>query len=232
MRCTTRPQDWATLAVAVAALVFVVAAFRGQHLWAGAAGFLVVVSAIAARGWSRAYPGPMPFAMRWVLFLFPHGPRYLERMLRPLGGERILEIGPGVGHHAFHIAPLLRPNGALDVADIQQEILDAVGRDAVLGGITNIVPTRADAQSLPYADATFDAAYLSAVLGEIPDQRAALRELRRVLKVDGRLVIGEVILDPDYVPLSRLRVDADSMGLVFEDKVGAAAAYFARFRAR
>jgi ubiquinone/menaquinone biosynthesis C-methylase UbiE len=36
------------------------------------------------------------------------------------------------------------------------------------------------------------------VLGEIPDSAAALREIRRVLKPDGRLVVGELFGDPHF----------------------------------
>ncbi len=39
--------------------------------------------------------------------------------------------------------------------------------------------------------ATFDAAFLITVLGEIPDQEEALEELARVLKPGGRLVVGD-----------------------------------------
>ena len=48
-------------------------------------------------------------------------------------------------------------------------------------GLTNVTPTQSDATAMPYEDATYDAAYLTTVLGEIPDQDAALRELARVL---------------------------------------------------
>ena len=64
-------------------------------------------------------------------------------------------------------------------------------RRARRAGVHNIVASRGDAERLPYPDGQFDAAYLIGVLGEIPDQTAALRELRRVLKPEGRLVIGE-----------------------------------------
>ena len=56
---------------------------------------------------------------------------------------------------------------------------------------------------MPYADDSFDAAYLVTVLGEIPDQGAALRELRRVVKPGGRIVVGELFGDPHMVTRKR-----------------------------
>lgn len=231
MAPSMRPQDWASCAAAGATVVFVAALLGGHAALAGGAGIAGLSSVVAARVWSRKYPGPMASALRWVLPLFPHATRSLKKILSPRSGERILEIGPGVGNHALAMAPLLHPAGSLAVLDIQQEMLDALVWRAAANATENIIrPTRADAQNLPYRDATFDGAYVSAVLGEIPDQKKALRELRRVLKPDGRLVVGEVVLDPDYVSLSHLRQEAASAGLVFETMVGLELAYFARFR--
>jgi ubiquinone/menaquinone biosynthesis C-methylase UbiE len=115
--------------------------------------------------------------------------------------------------------------------DIQQEMLDTVVRRAAAAGIANILPTRADGQYLPYSDSTFDGVYLSAALGEIPDQRAALREIRRVLKPHGRFVVAEVLIDPDYVPISKLRAMAEGVGFAFDEKLGLGFAYAGRFRA-
>jgi ubiquinone/menaquinone biosynthesis C-methylase UbiE len=175
----------------------------------------------------------MPYLFRWVLRLprGPQSPRNLKRILQPRSGERILEIGPGIGTHALPIASSLLPNGALDVLDVQQEMLDNVNRRAARRGITNIVATRGDALSLPYSDHTFDAAYMIGVLGEVPDQAAALREIRRVLKPAGRLIVGEVVVDPDYIALARLKKEASEAGLIFEEKAGPFMAYFALFRA-
>src|SRR5215213_8479691 len=108
-------------------------------------------------------------------------------------------------------------------------MLDHTMRRAVEHGISNLAPAQGDARRLPYPDASFDAAYLVAVLGEIPDQEAALRELARVLKPDGRLVVGELFGDPHWVRPGRLRMRAEDAGLLLERRSGSALGYFARF---
>ena len=50
-------------------------------------------------------------------------------------------------------------------------------------------------------------------LAEIPDKVTALRELRRVLKQRGRVFIGEVLLDPDYVSPRALQEKAKGPGV-------------------
>lgn len=226
-------QGWAFSGEIVAAVVAIAAAIGGQLLWAAAAAVFAVSAAIAARVWSRKDPGPMPYLMRGVLFMprGPQSPQHLKQTLQPHSGERILEIGPGIGIHALPVASALLPDGVLHVLDVQQEMLDGLNRRAAKAGITNIVARRGDAQMLPYPDHTFDAAYLIGVLGEIPDGAAALAELRRVLKPAGRLVIGEVLIDPDYISFTTLKEKAEGAELIFEQKTGSMIAYFAAFHA-
>lgn len=140
MRYAMRPHDWASLAAIIAAVFFVSSVFLGQLLLASITGLIVVSGVLAARSLSRKYPGPMPYAMRCVLFLVPHAPRYLKRMLQPVAGERVLEIGPCLGHHALAIAPLLHPDGALHVLDLQQPMLNAIMRRTVAAGMTMSYP--------------------------------------------------------------------------------------------
>lgn len=180
----------------------------------------------------RKNPSACPYEQRFFLEV-PHPfltRTRVRRILAPQPGERVLEVGPGTGYYTLDIAEQIAPDGVLDILDLQQEMLDHTMRKASEGHITNIVPTQGDAQELPYPDDTFDAAYMAVTLGEIPEQDAILRELRRVLKPGGRLVVGEIFGDPHMVPFGSLRARAEAAGLRFEERLGGKLAYFARFR--
>jgi ubiquinone/menaquinone biosynthesis C-methylase UbiE len=181
--------------------------------------------------WWRRNPSACPYNQRfWVEAPHPFITRErLREALEPADGERVLEVGPGTGYYAIPVAQWLEPSGRLDVFDIQREFLDHTMRSAAERGLDNVSATQGDAQSLPYGDYTFDAAYLVSVLGEVPDQDAALRELRRVIKPGGRLVVGELFGDPHMVTEKALRRRADAAGLRFERRVGPRFGYFARF---
>ncbi|MDQ5828148.1 MAG: class I SAM-dependent methyltransferase [Chloroflexota bacterium] len=181
----------------------------------------------------RKDPSACPYALRFSLEL-PHPfvtRSRLREILSPEPDQRVLEIGPGTGYYALHAARWLEPDGTLDVLDIQLEMLEHTMRRAHALGISNIVPTRGDAQALPYPDGHFDAAYLVATLGEVPDKERALRELRRVLKRGGRLVVGEVLLDPHRVSFDELRRLTETVGLDHERTLKGSLGYFAAFRA-
>lgn len=193
----------------------------------------LAAAAIAGGLWYRRKTTPFPYSQRWMLDKeFPYLTRErLCRVLAPQPGERILEIGPGTGLFSVPIAKLLEPGGKLDVFDIQQVMLDHTLRVATEQNVGNIAATRGDARCLPYAEATFDGAFMMTVLGEIRDQEAALAELRRVLKADGRLVVGEFIFDWHAVPLGLLRRRAERQGFGFEGRLGPRLSYIARFSA-
>jgi protein-L-isoaspartate O-methyltransferase len=190
-----------------------------------------VGTVVAAALWWRSNPSACPYRQRfWVEA--PHPlitRRRLREVLSPRPGERVLEVGPGTGYYTLDVAHWLSPSGRLDIFDLQQEMLDHTMRRVRERGLTNVTASHGDAGRLPYRDATFDAAFLVTVLGEIPDQDAALAELARVLKPGGRLVVGELFGDPHWVRPARLRRRAEAAGLSFLQRAGSPAGYFARF---
>jgi ubiquinone/menaquinone biosynthesis C-methylase UbiE len=68
------------------------------------------------------------------------------------------------------------------------------------------------------------------VLGEFPDQAAALRELRRVVKPSGRIVVGELFGDPHMVTFRALSDRAAAAGLEVDRKLGGRLWHFTRLR--
>jgi ubiquinone/menaquinone biosynthesis C-methylase UbiE len=181
--------------------------------------------------WWRRNPSACPYNQRfWVQAPHPGITRKrLLEALSPAPGERILEIGPGTGYYTFDVAERVG-DGRVEIFDIQQEMLDHVMAQAAQRGAANVHPTLGDAQALPYDDASFDGVFLVTVLGEIPDQQQALREIARVLRPGGRLVVGELFGDPHMVTSGKLRERAGAAGLEFERRVGTPLAFFARFR--
>lgn len=225
-------QAWAFLTSLAATVLSIAALLRGRLAWVLVWAVVAAASWMAARRWNQESPTPFPHVLRWFLRLPRpfHSPARLLRILQPRAGERLLEIGPGIGTHSFPIASSLAPDGILDLLDVQREMLDQIRRRARKTAITNIASTQGDATRLPYSDDAFDGAYLIGVLGEIPDGDAALRELWRVLKPHGRLVVGEFFIDPDFSPLGSLERRVTRAGFALQATLGFALVYFARFQ--
>jgi ubiquinone/menaquinone biosynthesis C-methylase UbiE len=201
---------------------------------------LMVATVLAALTLVMAYrirrmrddPSGLPYEQRlWTEFPRPFLTRArLGEMLMLEGNERVLEVGPGTGYYTLHVVGWLSPGGTLQILDIQQQMLEHTMRRARDIGAENIIPTQGDARELPYQDNAFDAAYLVATLGEVPEQHRVLEELRRILKPGGRLIVGEGQPDPHMVSFQTLRGLAEAAGLAFEQRTGGPLGYFASFK--
>ena len=130
---------------------------------------------LAVALWWRRNPSACPYGQRfWIETPHPFITRArLRTALAAQPGERVLEVGPGTGYYTLDVADWISPGGTVDIFDLQQEMLDHTLRRAKERGITNITAARGDARELPYPSENLDAAFLVAVLGEIPDQEAA-----------------------------------------------------------
>jgi SAM-dependent methyltransferase len=118
--------------------------------------------------------------------------RSLER-LALVAGEAVLEVGCGTGVFLPGLATLVGPAGRVVGLDHAPAFL-AQSRErlatADLAGRVELV--EADAQHLPFDDATFDAAHCERVLMHVEDPAGAIREMQRVVRPGGRLVVAEV----------------------------------------
>jgi ubiquinone/menaquinone biosynthesis C-methylase UbiE len=151
--------------------------------------------------------------------------RLLE-VLAPRAGERILEVGCGTGYYALHVARDLLPAGSLEMLDAQPQLLEAAIRSAREQRLVNVAATLGDARYLPYDADEFDAVYLVAALGDAQDHDTAMRELARVVRPRGRIVIGELYGDPHRIGVTALRASAQRAGLSVTRSVDAGFACF------
>jgi ubiquinone/menaquinone biosynthesis C-methylase UbiE len=156
-------------------------------------------------GWLRerfGRGGPIPFSQASVLehplrpLIHPRGATL--RKFRFKSGDTVLELGPGIGYFTVEASRMVGSEGRILCLDIQPQMIGALRRRLDEQQIANVHPMVSNALKLPLADDSVDAAYLVAVLGEIPDRPRALAELRRALKPGGVLSISESLTDPDY----------------------------------
>jgi ubiquinone/menaquinone biosynthesis C-methylase UbiE len=104
------------------------------------------------------------------------------------GYDRSLEIGAGTGYFSLN---LLQTGvvGEATCTDISPGMVATLGRNAERLGL-HVKAARADAESLPFADRSFDLVLGHAVLHHLPNLRRAFAEFHRVLRPGGRIVFA------------------------------------------
>lgn len=118
--------------------------------------------------------------------------RFAIELVAPRPGQRILDLAGGTGDLARLLQPALMPGGIVVVADINAAMLEQ-GRRRLLdeGLVEGVEWSQVDAQSLPFADRSFDAVTIAFGLRNVTDKQAALNEMWRVLKPGGRALVLE-----------------------------------------
>lgn len=129
---------------------------------------------------------------------------YRRRLLDGLRG-RVLEVGAGNGLNFAHY-----PRDVTQVVAVEPEpYLRALAERKAARAQIPVEVVQGVADRLPAADATFDAVVCSLVLCSVPQQRSALREVRRVLNPHGELRFFEHVRG-DSRPLQRVQDVLDS----------------------
>ena len=105
-------------------------------------------------------------------------------------GSKILEIACGTGRDSVLIADRVGPEGELHLQDISADMM-RVCRNKLGNHHAVASFALANAMYLPYPDKYFDGVYSFGALGEFSDQALALREMVRVCKIGGRIVVGD-----------------------------------------
>lgn len=105
-------------------------------------------------------------------------------------GDAVLDLGSGAGDPAITFAELVGPGGHVVATDLVEAMVLACRENARARGLTNLECRQADAQQLPFADASFDR--VTSKLGAMyfADVQRALAEIRRVLRPGGKVAFA------------------------------------------
>ncbi|MGZ4314402.1 MAG: class I SAM-dependent methyltransferase [Gaiellaceae bacterium] len=114
--------------------------------------------------------------------------------LRP--GARVLETGCGTGKDSEYICGQIHPDGTLYAQDLSLGMLEVARRKLAGGPPGKVEYVLSNASYLPFADNTFDAAYHFGGINTFGELRRALREMTRVVRVGGKIVVGDEGIAP------------------------------------
>jgi demethylmenaquinone methyltransferase / 2-methoxy-6-polyprenyl-1,4-benzoquinol methylase len=105
-------------------------------------------------------------------------------------GDKVLDIAGGTGDVAEALASKVGASGLVVHTDINEKML-CTGRDRLLDAGVALPTVVCDAEQLPFGDARFDVVTVAFGLRNMTHKDVALREMRRVLKPGGRVVVLE-----------------------------------------
>lgn len=122
-------------------------------------------------------------------------------------GEFVIELGCGAGMDTLIASRMVGPNGRVVAIDMTQEMLDEARAAAAAVGATNIDFRHGYIEDIPVPDASADVIISNGVINLAPDKQRVFREMHRVLKEDGRLQIGDIIVQKAVPESAKRNID-------------------------
>lgn len=185
---------------------------------------LVVIVAFLWMIWrlaSKRYIIPCPTWLGWLVerdnpFTKVNRAATIIQHLNLKEGMSVLDVGCGPGRLAIPIATKVGSKGEVVAMDIQPGMLSRTQEKARAANLTNIKFLNAGIGENKLDRDKFDRVLLVTVLGEIPNQQAALKEVFDTLKPGGILSVTEVIFDPHFQRRNTVFKLANTVG--FQEK--------------
>jgi arsenite methyltransferase len=122
-------------------------------------------------------------------------------------GEQVLDLGSGAGTDSLVAAQMVGPEGHVTGIDMTPEMLAKARAAAAELGQQNIEFVAAEAERLPFDEASFDVVISNGVIDLIPDKDAVFSEIFRVLRPEGRIQIADVTIQQPVSEEGKRNID-------------------------
>jgi len=122
-------------------------------------------------------------------------------------GETVVELGCGAGMDTLIASRMVGPSGRVVSIDMTPEMLDEARAAASAAGAANIEFHLGYIENIPLPEASADVIISNGVINLAPDKRQAFREMHRVLKPEGRLQIGDIIVQKAVPESAKRNID-------------------------
>ncbi len=122
-------------------------------------------------------------------------------------GERVVDVGCGAGMDSLIAGKMVGPEGHVIGVDMTPLMLEKARAAAEEGELGNVEFHQSYAEELPVPDGWADVVISNGVLNLMPDKAAVLEEMVRVLKPDGRLQIGDILVQKAVPESAKRKID-------------------------
>ncbi len=109
-------------------------------------------------------------------------------------GDTVLDIGSGSGTDLIIAATIVGPSGRAIGLDMTEAMREKCIANAKRSGLENVEVVDGDAESIPLPDESVDVVTSNGVINLVPDKKAAIEEIHRVLRPGGRVQIADIVV--------------------------------------